>query len=91
MCPNDLISIILTAIEPSALELMLGAFATHLHYARLVSGRVEQNGGREIGHDEAANKAEDGEMSATRRDEAKQPGLKRGAAIPHARWEGNDN
>lgn len=73
MSPNDLISIILPAIEPSALELMLGALATHLHYARLVSGRVEQNGGREIGHDEAANKAEDGEMSATRRDEAKQP------------------
>lgn len=69
MSPNDLISIILTAIEPSALELLLGAFATHLHYARLVSGRVEQNGGREIGHDEA----EDGEMSATRRDEATQP------------------
>lgn len=90
MSPNDLISIILAAIEPSALELMLEAFATHLHYARLVSGRVEQNGGREIGHDEAANKAEDGEMSATRRDEAKQPARPK-TAIPHTRWEGNDN
>lgn len=73
MSPNDPISIILTAIEASALGLTLEAFATHLHYARLVSGRIEQNEGREIGHDEAANKAEDGETSATRRDEAKQP------------------
>lgn len=74
MNPNDPISIIPTAIRFSATGADGGRFRhpSPLRRACQRASRAERR--REIGHDEAAaNKAEDGETSATRPDEAKQP------------------